>query len=143
MSADAASSEQPGDAPVILFDGVCNLCAASVRFIIARDPGAMFRFASLQSATGKSLLRQHGLDENALGSFVLIEDGLASMESTAALRVCKYLRWPWRWLRVFLLLPRFLRDPFYRIIARNRYRWFGKADTCLVPTPELRARFLD
>jgi predicted DCC family thiol-disulfide oxidoreductase YuxK len=128
--------------PIILFDGVCNFCAWSVRFVIARDPRGAISFASLQSEAGKALLRQHGLDENQSDSFVFIEDGRAFTESTAALRVCKHLRWPWRWLRVCLILPRFVRDPFYRIIARNRYRWFGKSDSCLVPSPEIRARFL-
>lgn len=130
-------------APIILFDGVCNFCAWSVRFVIERDPRGVIRFASLQSEAGKSLLRQHGLDENQSDSFVFIEGSRAFTESTAALRVCKHLRWPWRWLRVGLILPKFLRDPFYRIIARNRYRWFGKSDSCLVPSPEIRARFLD
>jgi predicted DCC family thiol-disulfide oxidoreductase YuxK len=130
-------------APVILFDGVCNFCAWSVRFVIAHDPAGVFRFASLQSEPGKALLRQHGLDENACDSFVMIQDGRAFIESTAALRVCKHLCWPWRWLQVILILPRFLRDPFYRIIARNRYRWFGKSGSCLVPSPEIRARFLN
>ena len=129
-------------APIILFDGVCNFCAWSVRFVIERDPRGVIRFASLQSEAGRSLLRQHGLDENQSDSFVFIEDGRAFTESTAALRVCKHLSWPWRWLRVCLMLPKFLRDPFYRVIARNRYRWFGKSDSCLVPSPEIRARFL-
>ena len=131
------------DGPVILFDGVCNFCAWSVRFVIARDPRGLFRFASLQSETGRLLLREHGLDEKAMDSFVLVEGSSAWRESEAALRVCKYLRVPWRFLAVFLVLPRFLRDPVYRLIARNRYRWFGKSDTCLVPSPELRSRFLD
>ncbi len=129
-------------APIILFDGVCNFCAWSVRFVIERDSRGLIRFTSLQSEAGKALLRQHGLDENQSDSFVFIEGGRAFTESTAALRVCKHLRWPWRWLRVCLMLPKFLRDPFYRVIAQNRYRWFGKSDSCLVPSPEIRARFL-
>jgi predicted DCC family thiol-disulfide oxidoreductase YuxK len=131
------------DGPVILFDGVCNFCAWSVRFVIARDPRAVFRFAALQSETGRRLLREHGLGEQAMDSFVLVEGPESWTESDAALRVCRRLRAPWRLLAAFLVLPRVLRDPLYRLIARNRYRWFGKADTCLVPSAELRSRFLE
>lgn len=131
------------DGPVILFDGVCNFCAWSVQFVITRDQRGACRFASLQSETGRRLLREHGLDAEAMDSFVLVEGAKAWRESDAALRVCRYLCFPWRVLVVFVIVPSFLRDPFYRLIARNRYRWFGKSDTCLVPTPEMRARFLD
>ncbi len=130
------------DGPIILFDGVCNFCAWSVRFVIERDPRGVCRFASLQSEAGRHLLREHGLDEEAMDSFVLVEGVKAWRESDAALRVCLYLRAPWRWLSMFLIMPKFLRDPLYRLIARNRYRWFGKSDTCLVQSPELRGRFL-
>lgn len=133
----------PSEPPLILFDGVCHLCAWSVQFIIKRDPHSVFRFASLQSEIGRGIMRQHGLDETALDSFILVEDGQARRESDAALRVCKHLPWPWRWFPLFLLVPRVLRDPVYRFIARNRYRWFGKSDACLMPTPEMRARFLE
>lgn len=131
------------DGPVILFDGVCNFCAWSVRFVIARDPRGACRFASLQSETGRRLLREHSLDEQAMDSFVLVVGAKAWRESDAALRVCQHLRAPWRWLGMFLIAPQCLRDPVYRFIARNRYRWFGKSDTCLVPSPEVRGRFLD
>lgn len=133
----------PAEPPIILFDGVCNLCAWSVQFIIKRDPQSVFRFASLQSETGRGIMRQHGFDETALNSFILVEDGHAWSESDAALRVCRHLPWPWRWVPLFLLVPSLLRDPVYRFIARNRYRWFGKSDTCMMPTPEMRARFLE
>ncbi len=86
---------------------------------------------------------QHGLDPTSLDSFVLVEEGRAYRESTAALRVARRLRGLWPLCYAAILLPRFLRDPIYRFIARNRYRWFGKKDTCMIPTPELRARFLD
>lgn len=131
------------EGPVILFDGVCNLCAWSVRFVIERDPRGVFRFAPLQSGTGRRLLREHGLDETAMDSFVLIDGGRAWRESDAALRVCRGLRGPWRMLVPLLVLPRLLRDPLYRLVARNRFRWFGKSDSCLVPSPELRSRFLE
>ncbi len=129
--------------PIILFDGVCHLCAWSVQFIIKRDPHSIFRFTSLQSDTGREITRQHGLDETALNSFILVENGHVWRESDAALRVCQHLPWPWHWLPVFLLIPRVLRDPVYRFIARNRYRWFGKSDTCMMPSPEMRGRFLE
>ncbi len=129
--------------PILLFDGVCNFCAWSVRFIIDRDPGQIFRFASLQSDTGRRLLVEQGLNPDAIDSVVLIEDGKAWCESDAALRVCRHLRWPWNWFWPLRCLPRFLRDAIYRLIARNRYRWFGKMEACMVPTAEMRARFLD
>lgn len=128
--------------PIILFDGVCNLCAWSVRFIIERDPRAVFRFATLQSETGQQLLAQQGLDRSCMDSFVLIEDGRSHTESSAALRVARHLSGAWPLCFVFIILPRFVRDPLYRFIARHRYRWFGKNESCLVPTPEIKNRFL-
>lgn len=133
----------PADPPILLFDGVCNFCAGSVRFTIQRDPAGIFHFASLQSETARQLLKDHHLNPDAIDSVVLIEGGRAWRESDAALRVCRQLTWPWRWLWPLRFVPRFLRDAAYRLIARNRYRWFGKTDTCLVPTPDMRARFLD
>ena len=127
---------------VILFDGVCNLCSGSVQLILKRDPEARFRFASLQSEAGRSLMLEHGLDPDALSSVVLIEDGRAWQESSAALRIARHLPGAWKLLRVFTVIPRSLRDAVYRWIARNRYRWFGKTETCWLPTPELKARFL-
>lgn len=129
--------------PIILFDGVCNLCAWAVRFIIERDPRGVFRFASLQSAAGQELMRKHGLNPSQLDSFVLVENDRAYSESTAALRVARRLSGAWPLFYGAMVLPRFVRDPLYKFIARNRYRWFGKKDSCLIPTPELRARFLD
>ncbi len=130
-------------APLILFDGVCNLCAWAVRFIIERDPQGTFRFASLQSDLGRSLLGRHGIDPAQTDSFILIEDGVAHAESTAALRVARHLSGLWPVCYAAIVLPRLLRDPVYRFIARNRYRWFGKQQSCMIPTPELRGRFLD
>lgn len=129
--------------PIILFDGVCNLCSGSVQFIIQRDPQARFRFASLQSDTGRRLQTELGIDPEALDSILLIEDGRWSRESDAALRIARGLRGPWKLLTVFRIVPRFLRDRVYRFIARHRYRWFGKSESCWLPTPELRSRFLD
>jgi len=128
--------------PVVLFDGVCNLCSGSVQFLLKRDPEGRFRFASLQSEAGRSLMAEHGLDVDALSSVLLIEDGQVWQESSAALRIARHLPGAWKLLRVFAAVPRPLRDAAYRWIARNRYRWFGKTETCWLPTPELKARFL-
>lgn len=128
--------------PIVLFDGVCNLCNGSVQFLLKRDPQGLFRFASLQSEAGRSLMRRHGLDPEALSSVVVIDDGRVWRESSAALRIARYLPGGWKLLRVFAVVPRPLRDAVYRLIARNRYRWFGKQETCWLPTPELKGRFL-
>ena len=128
--------------PVVLFDGVCNLCDASVNFLIDRDPGARLRFASLQSDAGSRLLALHGIDRTTTDSVVLVEDGRAWVESDAAARIARHLPWPWRAGAAFRFLPRLLRDGAYRLVARNRYRWFGTREACRLPTPELRARFL-
>lgn len=128
--------------PIVLFDGVCNLCSGSVQFLLKRDPEGRFRFAPLQSDAGRSLLAEHGLAVDSLSSVVLIEGGRVWQESAAALRIARHLRGPWKLLRIFVIVPRPLRDLVYRWIARNRYRWFGKAETCWLPTPELEERFL-
>lgn len=132
-----------GTSSIILFDGVCNLCAWSVRFIIERDAAKRFQFAALQSGTGQRLLNEHGISCDRMDSFVLIEDGRAYTESTAALRVARHLGGLWPCLSIGIILPGFIRNPLYRCIANNRYRWFGKQESCLVPTPELRSRFID
>lgn len=130
------------DHPIILFDGVCNLCNSAVNFIIKRDKKKSFRFAPLQSPAGKSLLKQYGLTRTDLYSFVLIEEEKAFTKTTAALQITKYLSHPWPLMQALLMLPSFLRDPVYSFIARNRYKWFGKKDECMIPTPELKSRFL-
>ncbi|BAU27251.1 putative DCC family thiol-disulfide oxidoreductase YuxK [Aneurinibacillus soli] len=135
-------NEQEGH-PVILFDGVCNLCEGSVRFIIQRDPDAVFRFAALQSKTGARLLQTHHLDAAMPDSVVVIERGKLYTHSTAALRICRHLSGLWPLLYGFTIVPRVLRDSVYRWVARNRYRWFGKKEACLMPTPDIQARFLE
>lgn len=127
---------------IILFDGVCNLCNRSVQFIIKRDPKGYFKFASLQGETGLELLKRYGLNSN-INSFVLIEDEKIHLESTAALRVCSKLNSGWKALACFLIIPRPIRDFFYKIIANNRYKWFGKKESCMLPLPEWKNRFLD
>jgi predicted DCC family thiol-disulfide oxidoreductase YuxK len=140
--------------PVVLFDGTCNLCNGAVQFMLDRERGADLRFAAVQSDAGRALLEERMGKEAATAilhgatgdgdpdSIVFVEDGKAYTHSTAALRIARHLRAPWRWAWAFVVVPRFVRDAVYRFIARNRYRWFGKTQTCRVPTPELRARFL-
>ncbi len=128
---------------LILFDGVCHFCAASVRFILHRDPTARFHFAPLQSDLARQICAAHGLNQSDLDTFVYAREGQPPLiRSDAALAVAADLGWPWSTLALLRLIPRPLRDAAYRFIARNRYRWFGKNDACLVPSPEQRARFL-
>ncbi len=129
--------------PVLLFDGVCNLCNGVVTFVIRRDPPpARFRFAALQSEFGQRVLREHGLSANPLDTFVMLEDGAVHLRSTAALKTLKRLGFPWSLAYAAIVVPAPLRDALYRFVARNRYRWFGKREACMLPTPELRSRFL-
>lgn len=137
ISVDTASTGHP----IVLFDGVCNLCNAAVNFIIERDPEAVFRFAPLQSDVGRRLVRTWGLEGE--DTLVLVEHGRCAVRSTAALRIAGRLRAPWPLFRVLLAVPAPLRDAAYRFIARHRFDWFGRRDACRMPTPELKRRFLD
>jgi predicted DCC family thiol-disulfide oxidoreductase YuxK len=128
--------------PLVLFDGVCNLCNRSVQTILRHDRQARFRFASLQSPLGEKLRGELGIDREKVDSVILVEGGRWYKESDAALRIANGLGGFWKAFGVFRLVPRPLRNAAYRLIARNRYRWFGKTETCWVPTPELRGRFL-
>lgn len=128
--------------PILLFDGYCNLCNAAVTAVIRIDTKGLFRFASLQSETGEALLRETGFEKDTPDSVLLIYKGSASIKSEAALDVLKLLGGGYRLFGVFRFIPRVLRDPIYDWIARNRYRWFGKRDTCMLPTPDLKQRFL-
>jgi len=128
---------------LILFDGVCNLCNHAVQFVARRDPRARFGFASLQSQAAERRLASAGVTGQLPDSIVLLAGDRLYTRSGAALRIARGLRFPWPILSAFLLVPRPLRDWVYDLVARNRYRWFGKRDVCMVPTPELRARFLD
>lgn len=130
------------DKPVILFDGVCNLCSGSVQFILKRDKEKKFLFASLQSSYGQSILKQFGLPANTFNSFILFEEGKIFIRSTAALKIFPQLK-GWKWVKIFWAVPRFIRDAVYNLIAKNRYKWFGKKNECWLPTPELKKRFLD
>lgn len=128
---------------VVLFDGVCNLCSSAVQFIIKRDPEAYFKFASLQSEFGQQQLIRFRLDPNSLHSVILIQDGVVYQRSDAALAIARKLRAGWPLLYGFKIVPRFLRDAIYNLVAGNRYRLFGKKDACWIPTPELKSRFKD
>ena len=128
--------------PILLFDGHCNLCNAWVNFIVKRDSSSTIRFASLQSLAGRRLLKKHKIDSDYIDSLVLFEEDKVSTSSTAALRILSYLDGWERRLTYFIVLPRPLRDIIYSFIAKNRYRWFGRRDQCIVPTLELRKRFL-
>jgi predicted DCC family thiol-disulfide oxidoreductase YuxK len=126
---------------IILFDGVCNVCNEFVQFVIKRDPEGYFQFASLQSEAGKQLLKKYQLPDS-LETVVLIENDKAYTYSTAPLRVTRHLRGLWKIGFVFIIVPPFIRHAIYRFIARNRYRWFGKKESCMMPTPAIEARFL-
>jgi predicted DCC family thiol-disulfide oxidoreductase YuxK len=134
--------ENTGSYSIILFDGVCNLCDGVVQFVLKKDKKARFRFAALQSESGTALLKQFGLPTNVYNSFVLVESGRAYQKSDAALQVLKGLGGVWILLYGFIIIPRPIRDFIYDWVARNRYRFFGKKDECMLPTPEIRARFL-
>lgn len=129
--------------PIVLFDGVCNLCSGSVNFIIRRDTGRVLRFASLQSDVSRRILAEHGSECLEPNSVILIEDGRVLDRSDAALGIARHLGIPWSWFAALKIVPRAVRDLFYGIVARNRYRIFGRRSECMIPTPELRERFLD
>jgi predicted DCC family thiol-disulfide oxidoreductase YuxK len=129
--------------PVVLFDGVCNLCNHSVQFIIRRDKKDQFRFAPLQGKTGQAILAKHSLPADSLKSFILADGDKIYTRSTGALRMLKLLGFPWSLFYVYILVPRFIRDGVYNWIARNRYRWFGRQESCMIPTPALKKKFLD
>jgi len=128
---------------IVLFDGVCNVCDASVRFVFGHDRDGVFRFAPLQSPIAKSLLHRHHLPSDDLDTVVLIEGDHVSTRSTAALRIVRRLGGAWPLLYGLIVVPRPLRDAAYRWFANNRYRWFGRRESCAIPAPGLRERFLD
>jgi predicted DCC family thiol-disulfide oxidoreductase YuxK len=129
--------------PILLFDGVCNLCHGAVQFIIPKDPKKRLRFASLQSTTGKTFLQKHGLDPAYIDSLVLVEPQRAYTKGKAAMRITGYLKAPWPIFSPLQYLPSFLLDPLYNWVARNRYKWFGKKEACPLPDPAQADRFLD
>ena len=136
-------SDNLNHGPIIYFDGVCNLCEGSVQYILNKDRKKIFRFASLQGKAGQDMLARHQMSGDDLKSFVLQEGDRIFTRSTGALRVFKHIGGAWSLLYGLIIVPTFIRDAVYGIIARNRYRWFGKRTECWLPSPALSERFLD
>jgi predicted DCC family thiol-disulfide oxidoreductase YuxK len=130
-------------APLILFDGVCNLCNAWVRFVVRRDPAGIFRFAAQQSPTGQAIIEEHLSGASPLSSIILIENNSICTESDAVLQILTRLGPPWSWIALVRILPRPARDACYRFIVRHRYQWFGRTEACQVPSADVRSRFLE
>ncbi len=128
---------------IILFDGICNLCNGSVQYVIKHDPRGIFKFAALQSVAGQRILQQHDLPNEKFNSFILIDNGQVFTRSTAALKVAKKLKGIRKLLYAFIIVPPIIRNFVYDLIAKNRYHWFGKKETCMVPDPGLQQRFLN
>jgi predicted DCC family thiol-disulfide oxidoreductase YuxK len=128
---------------ILLFDGVCNLCNGLVQFIIKRDKKAIFTFASLQSEYGQSVLRKYGLPQTEYNSLVYLRNNTLYLKSSASLLILKDLKGIWSIFYIFIGVPKFLRDPIYTFISRNRYRFFGKRDVCMIPTLEIQNRFIE
>lgn len=127
---------------IILFDGVCNFCNGAVNFAIRHDKKGIIKFAPLQSAIGQQLLKQYNLPTQQMDSFIFIDGNVAYTQSTAAIKVCSNLNGLWPMCKVFLIVPKFIRDGLYNWVAKNRYKWFGEKESCMIPTPDIRARFL-
>lgn len=127
---------------IILFDGVCNLCNSSVNFIIDRDKKNIFKFAALQSEAGQKFLNKSGMDQNDFDSVVLVVENKFYSKSSAALKIVKEFPFLWKALYIFIIIPAPLRNFFYDLVAKNRYNWFGKKDSCRMPSPELKNKFL-
>ena len=145
--APAAATQLPSTSAVgiqrlLLFDGVCNLCTGVVQFIIKRDKSARFRFASLQSTVGEAFLKENKMPTDEFASFVYLRDGKTLMRSDAALNIARDLGGLWSLAYGFIIVPRSIRNAVYNWVARNRYKWFGRTDQCMLPTPELKARFV-
>ncbi|MGM7722590.1 thiol-disulfide oxidoreductase DCC family protein [Metabacillus sp. Hm71] len=130
------------DERILLFDGVCHFCNHSVQFVIRHDKQGKFKFAALQSPIGQELLKKHNLPLHDFDSFVLIKNNTCYQKSTAAIQVCKEFGWLWTLCSLFIIVPKPLRDALYNFVAKNRYKWFGKSDQCMIPSPEVRKRFL-
>ena len=127
---------------IILFDGVCNLCNGAVNFVIKRDPRNVFKFTPLQENVGTVLLKKYAIDPQKIDSIVLIENGNVYIKSSAALRIARKMSGLWPLLYVCMVIPRFIRNGVYDFIAKNRYKWFGRKEQCMIPTPDFREKFL-
>jgi len=134
---------ESSDHPILLFDGVCNLCNGTVQFIIPRDPEGTLRFAPLQSDLGETVQEAAGLSTDDLDTVVLVEDGMAYTKSDAAIRVAEHLGGRYRLLSIGRLVPRGLRDRIYDVVAANRYDWFGRKEQCMVPDGDVSDRFIE
>lgn len=133
----------PKNAPVLLFDGVCNLCNNTVQFCINNDTDGNIYYASLQSEVGQAFLEKHRFDTRTFSTVILVEDNKFYTKSDAPLRLTRYFTNPfWRLTNVFWIVPKFIRNAVYDYIAKNRYKWFGKREACMLPTPDLKQRFL-
>jgi len=130
------------DHKIILFDGVCNLCNGAVTYIIKRDKKNLFKFAALQSEIGQQLISKFNIDTSKVDSIILIDGEKHYEKSSAALRIAKYLSGAYPLLFGFMILPKFIRNAVYDYIAKNRYKWFGKKESCMIPTAELKSKFL-
>lgn len=128
--------------PVVLFDGVCNVCNGSVKFIIKRDLSARIHFASLQSAYGQNQLKKFGLPQEGFHSMIVIDHDKVYQQSDAVLEIVKHLKKPWSIFFAFKIIPSFIRNGVYQLIAKNRYKFFGRQDQCMIPSPEVKARFV-
>lgn len=135
-------SNQARQPAILLFDGVCNLCNGFVQFVLLRDPTETFKFASLQSDFGRQKMAELGLNPEQLDTVIMVENGKAYTHSDVPLRVVRKMPGLWPLLSIFVIIPKFIRDPIYNWIARNRYRWFGKRKSCMLPRPEWKDRFL-
>lgn len=131
------------NSPILLFDGHCNLCNNSIQFVLRHEKKAIIQFASLQSEIGTRLLQQHAINTKEIDSLVLIDNETVFVKSAAALRLTKHLKGLYPALIILLVVPAFIRDVVYDYVARNRYKWFGKTDSCMVPSPKFKNRFLD
>jgi predicted DCC family thiol-disulfide oxidoreductase YuxK len=143
MSAEPRAATRTAPAGTILFDGVCNLCNGFVQWVIRRDPHAKFRFGALQSAAAQDLLAGRDVRPMDLGTVLYVRNGKVLERSGAVLHILKDIGGPWGLMFAFIIVPPFLRDAVYRWVARNRYKWFGQRESCMLPTPELKARFID
>lgn len=140
---DSTAKQVQREHAIVYFDGVCNFCNSVVNFVIRNDKHDYFRFISLQSERGQEFLRTHGHPTDKLETFYLEDkDGSIYGYSTAALHLARHLRGIYSWGYVFILLPKFIRDPVYKFISEHRYKLFGRRDRCMIPTPEMKAKFL-
>ena len=128
--------------PILLFDGYCNLCNNCVKFVLRHEKNTDIQFASLQSEVGLALLQKHAINPKEIDSLVLITQDAVYLKSSAALRLTKYFKGLYPLLIILLIVPVFIRDGVYDYVARNRYKWFGKQDNCMIPSPEIKNRFL-